>query len=152
MRVLASLVSLLAVVLVAAAVGAQPRPSGPPGPPGAAAGPPPVAPDVHLVELARRAGIEADTLARLRAMSDPSRAERDRLRDAIDRARQALYTLLDTDAPDIDAVMAALADLSDAELALQQHDMRLLIEMRGTLSPEQRTALDNATPGALPPR
>jgi len=101
--------------------------------------PPPL--DALLEHNAERLGLDAETLARVRATVDASRPEHDRLADEVHSLRLEMRTLLGADTPDRDAVMRLADRIGAAETALAKHRLATLLEIRTLLTPEQRREL-----------
>jgi Spy/CpxP family protein refolding chaperone len=97
-------------------------------------------------------GIPAETLEALLQLTRAGRIEREPLVDAMHVTRAVLDELLMEDVPEVDAVMAQIALLGDAETALRQFDIGELIEMRALLTQEQRDALAELMRNRPPPR
>jgi Spy/CpxP family protein refolding chaperone len=113
------------------------------GPPAAEAGgkhgKPPL--DAILERHAERLGLDADTLAQIRAVAEASRPEHERLADALHALRAELREQLSEDEPDRDAVMRLADRVGAAETALDKHRLATLLEIRALLTPEQRREL-----------
>jgi Spy/CpxP family protein refolding chaperone len=97
--------------------------------------------DALLERDAERLGLDAETLARIRASADASRPERERRVDELHALRLEMRTLLAEDAPDRDAVMQLADRIGAAETALDKHRLATLLEIRALLTPEQRREL-----------
>lgn len=97
--------------------------------------------DELLERHAERLGLDADTLARIRAVEDASHPEHERLADALHALRREMRERLGEDAPDRDAVMALADRIGAAETALDKHRLATLLEIRALLTPEQRREL-----------
>jgi Spy/CpxP family protein refolding chaperone len=102
-------------------------------------GPPPL--DAILERNAERLGIDAETLARIRATADAYRPEHDRLKDEVHALRRELRGLLEAESPDREAVMAVADRIGATETALDKHRLATLLEVRAMLTPEQREEL-----------
>ena len=127
---------LLWIALLAAALGASPAQAGehhrrherPPL-------------DELLERHAERLGLDAGTLARIRAVEDASHPEHERLADALHALRREMRERLGEDAPDRDAVMQLADRIGAAETALDKHRLATLLEIRALLTPAQRQEL-----------
>jgi Spy/CpxP family protein refolding chaperone len=97
--------------------------------------------DALLERDAERLGLDAETLARIRASADASRPEHERRVDELHALRLEMRTLLGEDAPDRDAVMQLADRIGAAETALDKHRLATLLEIRALLTPEQRREL-----------
>jgi Spy/CpxP family protein refolding chaperone len=97
--------------------------------------------DAVLERHAERLGLDAATLARIRAAGDASRPEHERLEGELHALRLEMRALLSEDAPDPDAVMALADRVGAAETALDKHRLATLLEIRKLLTPEQRREL-----------
>jgi Spy/CpxP family protein refolding chaperone len=135
---IARLSLLLPAVLLAAACGVLPAfASGHGHGPGHE--PPPL--DALLERNAERLGLDADTLAKVRAIVAASRPEHDRLADEVHTLRLEMRTLLSGDAPNRDAAMQLADRIGAAETALDKHRLATLLQIRTLLTPEQRREL-----------
>ena len=130
--------SLLLAVLLAAAAGALPARAGEHGS-GPHHEPPPL--DALLERNAERLGLDADTLARVRAIVAASRPEHDRLADELHALRLEMRAQLSADAPDRDAAMQLADRIGAVETALDKHRLATMLEIRTLLTPEQRREL-----------
>jgi Spy/CpxP family protein refolding chaperone len=97
--------------------------------------------DAILERHAERLGLDAATLAKIRAAADASRPEHERLEAELHALRQEMWTLLSEDAPEHDAVMRLADRVGAAETALDKHRLATLLEVRALLTPEQRREL-----------
>jgi Spy/CpxP family protein refolding chaperone len=97
--------------------------------------------DEILERNAERLGLDAETLAKIRAAADASRPEHERLEEELHALRLEMRALLSDDAPDPDAVMQLADRVGAAETALDKHRLATLLEIRGLLTPEQRREL-----------
>jgi Spy/CpxP family protein refolding chaperone len=97
--------------------------------------------DAILERNAERLGLDAETLAKIRAAGDASRPEHERLEGELHALRREMWTLLSEDAPAPDAVMQLADRIGAAETALDKHRLATLLEIRALLTPEQRREL-----------
>jgi Spy/CpxP family protein refolding chaperone len=97
--------------------------------------------DALLERHAERLGLDAETLATIRAAADASRPEHERLAEELHALRLEMRALLSEDAPDPDAVMRLADRVGAAETALDKHRLATLLEIRALLTPEQRREL-----------
>jgi Spy/CpxP family protein refolding chaperone len=97
--------------------------------------------DELLERHAGRLGLDAETLAKIRAVEDASHPEHERLADALHALRREMRERLGEDAPDRDAVMQLADRIGAAETALDKHRLATLLEIRALLSPAQRQEL-----------
>ena len=97
--------------------------------------------DAILERHAERLGLDAETLARIRATADASRPEHERLEEQLHALRREMHQLLSVDAPDPDAVMQLADRIGAAETELDKHRLATLLEIRTLLTPEQRREL-----------
>jgi Spy/CpxP family protein refolding chaperone len=97
--------------------------------------------DAILERNAGRLGLDAETLAKIRAAADASRPEHDRLEGELHALRLEMRALLSDDAPATDAVMGLADRVGAAETALDKHRLATLLEIRALLTPEQRREL-----------
>jgi Spy/CpxP family protein refolding chaperone len=97
--------------------------------------------DDLLERHAERLGLDAETLASIRAVEDASHPEHERLADALHALRREMREKLGEDAPDREAVMALADRIGAAETELDKHRLSTLLEIRSLLTPEQRKEL-----------
>jgi Spy/CpxP family protein refolding chaperone len=97
--------------------------------------------DALLERHAERLGLDAETLAKIRAAADASRPEHERLADELHALRLEMRALLSEDAPGLEAVMHLADRVGAAETALDKHRLATLLEIRTLLTPEQRREL-----------
>ena len=128
---------LLLVALLALASGALPARAGEHG--HGRHGRPPL--DALLEQHAERLALDAETLAKIRAVADASRPEHERLADALHALRQEMRQQLGEDDPDRDAVMELADRIGAAETALDKQRLATLLEIRALLTPAQRQEL-----------
>ncbi len=100
-------------------------------------------PHPHDIVKARAAelGIDAETVQAVEAVASGAKAERERLQEVVERAREDLQQLLEAEEPDRAAVIGQVEALGAAETAMLLHQLVTLLDMRALLSPEQREAL-----------
>ncbi len=131
----------------------------PPGPPGKGGG---GAPAHELVrEHADALGIDAETVERIVEIAEAARDEREELAMGVEQAKADLGELLQAEQPDRQAVLDQVEVLGDAETAMLRHQLTVLLDMHGLLTPEQIKALEamsfrppsgpGGPPGAPPP-
>lgn len=97
--------------------------------------------DALLERHAERLGLDAETLAQIRAAADASRPEHERLEGELHALRLEMRTLLSEDAPEPGAVMQLADRIGAAETELDKHRLATLLEIRALLTPEQRREL-----------
>jgi Spy/CpxP family protein refolding chaperone len=102
-------------------------------------GPPPI--EDMLDRNAERLGREPETRAALHAAPNATRAEGDRIRDALDAAHQEMRTLLSADEPNESAVMAQADRIGALETEAKKSRLRGMLKIRALLGPEQREIL-----------
>lgn len=95
----------------------------------------------RLERLADRLGLGAAKLRVLKERLYDAQQERIRLKAQLDVARLRLRRLLDQDAPDEPAVMAAVERLGQLRTDLHKQQLKLLLRIRAELTIEQRRAL-----------
>ena len=95
-------------------------------------------------------GISAETLDAILDLARDARAGREIVLAEVQRARAELELLLRETTPDIEVVYEAIRVLGDAEVALRQYDISVLIDMRAMLTAEQREALADFFPSGPP--
>ncbi len=126
-----SLMMLSAVLLVGGAAWAGPGGRGPdalldPG---------------RLDRAAERLGLDDGTLAKVKARAYAAQKEAITAKAELKVARIELHRLLDTDAPDKEAVLAQVERVGQLETALRRLKVSALLDIRGMLTPEQRAKL-----------
>jgi len=120
-------------------------PPGAPHPPPGPGGPghhrerPPF--DAILAREAGRLGLDDATLARIRAVADAARPESEALESELRDERAAMRSLLQTDSPDLDAVLRQVERVGAAETALEKQRLTTMLEIRKLLTPAQRAEL-----------
>jgi Spy/CpxP family protein refolding chaperone len=134
---------LLAGLAVAGSGQAQPpfgRHHGGPGGPGGPRGP--GGPHVGLIEEhAEQLGVEEETLEKIRAIVDESRAAGEDLRAELRDAHGALRELLSQDSPDFDAAMAQVETIGELEIQERKNRLGAMLRIRSLMTPEQRAEL-----------
>lgn len=83
-------------------------------------------------------GLDAETTARLEALAEEGRAERERLRTALRQEHEAMRSLLEQPAPDEGAVMERAEAIGALETQARKARLRTLLAARAALTPEQR--------------
>lgn len=130
--------------------GTPPAPMGPPpGPegdhgPGEGHGPRGMNPREGLrllKEHAKELGISEATLTQIKELARKGRDSRAPLDDRLEDARDKAHELMQSDSPDRAKVMAAIDEAGRAEIALRQHDVDVLLQIRALLTPAQREAM-----------
>lgn len=111
----------------------------------AAAGPPFGGPEPRIAEMLERhadeIGLDAATLARIRAVVAAGKADEDRLHRSLREARHALRDLLDAVPPDEAAVMRQAEVIGALETEALKHRLRTLLAVRPLLTDEQLARL-----------
>jgi Spy/CpxP family protein refolding chaperone len=134
---------LLAGLAVAGSGQAQPpfgRHHGGPGGPGGPRGP--GGPHVGLIEEhAEQLGVDEETLEKIRAIVDESRAAGEDLRAELRDAHGALRELLSQDSPDFDAAMAQVETIGELEIQERKNRLGAMLRIRSLMTPEQRAEL-----------
>lgn len=127
--------------------GPPPAPMGPPpGPEGDREGPGPGGMNPReglrlLKEHAKELGITEATLTQIKELARKGRDSRAPLDDRLEDARDKMRELMQSDSPDRAKVMAAIDEAGRAEIALRQHDVDVLLQIRALLTPAQREAM-----------
>jgi len=94
-----------------------------------------------LKEHAKELGISDATLNQIKELARKGRDSRAPLDDKLEDARDKMRDLMQSDSPDRGKVMAAIEEAGRAEVALRQHDVDVLLQIRALLTPEQREAM-----------
>ena len=94
-----------------------------------------------LKEHAKELGISDATLDQIKELARKGRDSRGALDDRLDDARDKMRDLMQSDSPDRTKVMAAIEEAGRAEIALRQHDVEVLLQIRALLTPAQREAM-----------
>lgn len=94
-----------------------------------------------LKEHAKELGISEATLNQIKELARKGRDSRGALDDRLDDARDKMRDLMQSDSPDRAKVMAAIEEAGRAEIALRQHDVEVLLQIRALLTPAQREAM-----------
>jgi Spy/CpxP family protein refolding chaperone len=85
--------------------------------------------------------LDAETRKQALAVIDAARPTGRELRESLRSAHEELRSLLDQPDPAEDAVLALADRIGTLRTELQKHDLRTLLQVRATLSPEQREQL-----------
>ena len=94
-----------------------------------------------LEQHADRLQLDEATRARIRRISEESRAEREEHRERLHALHDQMRDILRQDAPDEEAVMRKADEIGAAETAQQKHRLRTLLQIRALLTPTQRAEL-----------
>ena len=94
-----------------------------------------------LKEHAKELGLSDATLNQIKELARKGRDSRGALDDRLDDARDKMRDLMQSDSPDRAKVMAAIDEAGRAEIALRQHDVEVLLQIRALLTPAQREAM-----------
>ncbi len=94
-----------------------------------------------LERNADRLGLDAATRDRIRALAEDSRKVSDPLRAERDRLRDELRAMLSAETPDLDAVLAKADEIGTVDTQLHKQRLRTLFAIRALLTPEQRREL-----------
>lgn len=131
---LAALLLTLGLALPAAALAKGPHHHGPPGPhPGRM---------VKMLERnADKLGLDAATLERIQKTVDAGADAGEALRGDVRTAHEALRTAMDADQPDKAEVLRLVERAGLARIALEQHRMAVMFDVRALLTPEQQAAI-----------
>lgn len=124
--------------------GTPPAPMGPPPGPEGEHGPGGMNPREGLrllKEHAKELGISEATLTQIKELARKGRDSRAPLDDRLEDARDKMHDLMQSDNPDRAKVMAAIDEAGRAEIALRQHDVDVLLQIRALLTPAQREAM-----------
>lgn len=94
-----------------------------------------------LKEHAKELGISDATLNQIKELARKGRDSRGPFDDKLEDARDKMRDLMQSDSPDRTKVMAAIEEAGRAEIALRQHDVEVLLQIRALLTPAQREAM-----------
>lgn len=94
-----------------------------------------------LKEHAKELGISDATLNQIKELARKGRDSRGPFDDKLEDARDKMRDLMQSDSPDRAKVMAAIEEAGRAEIALRQHDVEVLLQIRALLTPAQREAM-----------
>lgn len=108
--------------------------------------------DAILAHEAGRLGLDDATLAHIRALADAARPESEALESELRDERDAMRSLLQTDSPDLDAVLRQAERVGAAETALEKQRLTTMLEIRKLLTPAQRAELVKIFRERKPPR
>jgi Spy/CpxP family protein refolding chaperone len=97
--------------------------------------------DRMLERDADRIGLDAATLARVRAIADAARRESEPLEERREALHREMRALLDQDAPELDAVMRQAERIGTVDTELRKLHLKSLLDIRGLLTPAQREEL-----------
>jgi Spy/CpxP family protein refolding chaperone len=141
-------------------VAAQPQPGPvkpdvrPPKPPLAAppdGQPRPTAPAWNDPQLAERLGMNSDQRKKIEAAVQEHRLKQIDLRAAVEKARVMLEPLVAAEQPDEGRILAQIDRVAQAEAELRKDEMRLQLEIRRALTPEQWRRLQQERQARLRP-
>lgn len=130
--------TLMLTLLLGAASPALARPGGHGGPGGPGHGPP-----LHVV-LEHRAdeiGVSPEIVQAVRELALAEEEASESLRQSLRERHEALREAIEAERPVEADVMAASAELGVAETAMREHHLRMTLEIRALLTPEQWEAL-----------
>jgi Spy/CpxP family protein refolding chaperone len=97
--------------------------------------------DRMLERDAERIGLDAATLARVRAIADAARLESEPLEEKREALHREMRATLDQAAPELDAVMRQADQIGTVDTELRKLHLKTLLEIRALLTPAQREAL-----------
>jgi Spy/CpxP family protein refolding chaperone len=120
--------------------------------------PPPFGyPTAFLEKHAERLELSAETMTRIREVSEKSRSESAKVRKELVEGQKKLHELLAQDLPDEKAVMAQADKIARLAGEQRKNQLRTAIRVRSMLTPKQRAELDKirkekapANPAAKP--
>lgn len=88
----------------------------------------------------------------IRQIADDAREELDGYHDAVRKERAQLSALLSKERPDREAINRSIDALGVVETRLRRGEIRVLLDIRDRLTPEQRSALVSWSQGSKGPR
>lgn len=94
-----------------------------------------------IEEVAGRLGLAPDTLKKIRQLAYDTEKKVIEIDYQMQRSFLELRQLLDEDLPDTERVMGQIEKVGQLDIRLRQEQIRLLLEVRKLLSPEQRAKL-----------
>jgi Spy/CpxP family protein refolding chaperone len=98
-------------------------------------------PDEHLERDLQALGLAPEQRARIEAMLEASRDERQAIRARIEEAYDAMHALLAQEHPDEAAVMRHAETIGAIKTDRRKAMLRMLLRVRAELTPEQRLRL-----------
>jgi Spy/CpxP family protein refolding chaperone len=98
-------------------------------------------PDEHLERDLQALGLAPEQRARVEAMLEAARGERQAIRARIEAAYDAMHVLLEPDHPDEAAVMRQAETIGAIKTDRRKAMLRMLLRVRAELTPEQRLRL-----------
>lgn len=98
-------------------------------------------PERFLAEYAERLGLEAETLAAIRAIAEAAHQQRQVLGAQLHAAHAQMRALLSQALPDTAAVMQQADAIGALELAERQNRLQAILRIRALLTPAQRQEL-----------
>ncbi len=104
-------------------------------------GPRPPALDQMLERDAERIGLDAETLTRVRSIAEAARVASEPLEESREALHREMRSMLDRDDPELDAVMRQAERIGAVDTELRKLHLKMLLEIRGLLTPAQRSEL-----------
>ncbi len=98
-------------------------------------------PGKFIEKNAERLGLDPETTGEIRAMLEKSYAESEAIHTELREAKRSLHGLLAEDLPDRDRVMKQAEKIGELETKAEKHKLGTMLEVRATLSKEQRAEL-----------
>ncbi len=98
-------------------------------------------PGKFIEKNAERLGLDPETTGEIRAMLEESYAESEAIHAELREAKRSLHGLLAKDLPDRDRVMKQVEKIGELETKAEKHKLGTMLEVRATLSEEQRAEL-----------
>ncbi len=134
------------VFLGAAPAEARGRGRGPSGGPGMGPGGPGGGPGMgfnpRLIEaVAGELGVTDATLTKIKDLIYETQKAHIKMRGELETAHLELRRLMDTDQPKVDAVMRQVDKIGGLETKFKKSQLKMMLAVRGMLTPEQRTKL-----------
>ncbi len=90
---------------------------------------------------ADRLGLDAETLEKIRGISEKAKEESSELHTKFQEARTTMHKLLSAEAPDKAAVMKQAEVMGEIMTGIRKHRLAALLDVRALLTPEQRQEL-----------
>jgi Spy/CpxP family protein refolding chaperone len=98
-------------------------------------------PGHRLEEKLKTLGLDANQQAKVQAILDAAKPERDQIRTQIREAFDSMHTLLDQETPDQAAVLAQADKIGQLTTEAHKEMLKTLLAVRAELTPDQRAKL-----------
>ncbi len=98
-------------------------------------------PGLRLERLVEELGLDTQTLARVDAIIDASRAKKRTLRRQLREAREQMHGLLAAEEPQEAELLKQVERIGGLRTELRKEQLKTMLRVRALLSPEQRASL-----------